>query len=103
MRVQSLASLSGLRIWHFCELCVGHRCGSDPALLWLWCWPAAVAPIRPLAWEPPYATDAALKKQKNPNQNKQKTVTKKPKTNKTNLNHFALHLKLTQHCNLAML
>ena len=28
----------------------------DPALLWLWCRPAAVAPIRPLAWEPPYAT-----------------------------------------------
>ena len=24
----------------------------DPALLWLWCRPAAVAPIRPLAWEP---------------------------------------------------
>ena len=25
--------------------------------------PAAVAPIRPLAWEPPYATGAALKRQ----------------------------------------
>ena len=33
----------------------------DPALLWLWCWLAAVAPIQPLAWEPPYATCAALK------------------------------------------
>ena len=22
-------------------------------LLWLWCRPAAAAPIRPLAWEPP--------------------------------------------------
>ena len=29
--------------------------------LWLWCRPAAVAPIGPLAWEPPYAADAALK------------------------------------------
>ena len=48
MRVQSLASLSGLRIWHCiaanCGLC--HRCGSDLAPLWLWCWPAAPAPVR---------------------------------------------------------
>ena len=28
----------------------------DSALLWLWCRPAAVAPIQPLAWEPPYAS-----------------------------------------------
>ena len=41
---------------------VGHRHGLDPALLWLW--PAATAPIRPLAWEPPYATSAALKSKK---------------------------------------
>ena len=40
---------------------VGHRCGLDPALLWLWHRPAAVALIRPLAWEPPYAASAALK------------------------------------------
>ena len=33
----------------------------DPELLWLWCRLAAVAPIRPLAWEPPYAAAAALK------------------------------------------
>ena len=36
----------------------------DLALLWLWCRPAAVAPVRPLAWEPPYAASAALKRQK---------------------------------------
>ena len=36
----------------------------DPALLWLWCRRAAIAPIRPLAWEPPYAAGVALKKQK---------------------------------------
>ena len=41
---------------------VGCRCGLDPALLWLWCRPAAVARILPLAWEPPYAADAALKR-----------------------------------------
>ena len=33
----------------------------DLALLWLWCRLAAVALIRPLTWEPPYATAAALK------------------------------------------
>ena len=40
---------------------IGRRCGSDPSLLWLWGRPAAVAPIRPLAWELPCAT---LKKKK---------------------------------------
>ena len=43
---------------------IGHRHGSDPALLWLWHRPAAVVPIQPLAWEPPYAAGAALKRQK---------------------------------------
>ena len=38
---------------------VGRRRGSDPALPWLWCRPAATTLIRPLAWEPPYATGAA--------------------------------------------
>ena len=41
---------------------VGFRRGSDPMLLWLWCTPAATAPTRPLAWEPPYAAVAALKR-----------------------------------------
>ena len=31
----------------------------DPVLLWLWCRPAAAAPIRPLVWELPYAVGAA--------------------------------------------
>ena len=39
---------------------VGCRSSSDPVLLWLWRKPVAIAPIRPLAWEPPYATNAAL-------------------------------------------
>ena len=38
---------------------VGCRRGSDPVLLSLWCRLAATAPIRPLAWEPPYAVGAA--------------------------------------------
>ena len=41
---------------------VGHRHILNPA--WLWLWPEATALIRPLAWEPPYAVDAALKKNK---------------------------------------
>ena len=31
---------------------------------WLWCRPAAVAPIQPLAWELPYAVGVALKRKK---------------------------------------
>ena len=45
LQVQSLALLSGLRI---------QRCHE------LWCRPVATAPVRPLAWEPPYAAGAAL-------------------------------------------
>ena len=60
--VRSLASLSGLRIQ--CCHGVGHRCGSDLALLWLLCRPAAIALIQPLAWEIPYAMSAALKSKK---------------------------------------
>ena len=43
---------------------VGHRRGSDPALLWLWRRLAATAPIRLLAWAPPYAAGAAQEKSK---------------------------------------
>ena len=44
---------------------VGQRCGSDPTFLWLWCRPAAVVLLQPLAWEPPYAMGVAQKRQKN--------------------------------------
>ena len=57
------------RIWCCCG------CGVDVAQI-LWCSLAATAPIRPLAWEPPYAAGMALKKNK-----RQKTKTK-TKTNK---------------------
>ena len=43
---------------------VGCKRDSDLAWLWLWRRPAAVVLIRPLAWEPPYATGAALKSKK---------------------------------------
>ena len=64
LQVQSLASLSGLRI-HVAMSCgVGRRRSSDPVLLWLWYRLAAVAPIRPIAWEPPYVAGTALQKEK---------------------------------------
>ena len=43
---------------------VGHRCGLDPMLLWLWRRLEAAAPIQTLAWEPPYATRVVLKRPK---------------------------------------
>ena len=65
MRVQSPASLSGLRIWHCCELwhrsqtciyLIPHCCG--------WRRLAAEALIQPLAWKLPYAVGVAPKRQK---------------------------------------
>ena len=67
---------------------VGRRLGLDPALLWLWCKLAATGPIRPLAWEPPYAARVALemaKRQKKTKQNK--TKQKNPKPSKVLFTH----------------
>ena len=41
---------------------VGRSRGLDPKLLWLWHSLAAIAPIRPLAWEPSYGTGVTLKR-----------------------------------------
>ena len=57
--VQSLASLSGLRIQHCCERWCRLQMQLRPALLWLQYRPAAAALMRPLAWEPPYTPGAA--------------------------------------------
>ena len=43
-------------------------------MLWLWRRPAATAPIRLLAWEPPYVTGVALKKDKKKKKKKKKYV-----------------------------
>ena len=65
---------------------VGHRCGSDLALLWLWRRPVATTLIRPLAWEPPCVVGAALKGQKKKKKKKRKTskwikdLNKRPKS-----------------------
>ena len=53
---------------------VVHRHGSNLALLWPWHRLGATALIALLAWEPPYATGAALKRQK---KKKKKKKTKK--------------------------
>ena len=50
---------------------VGCGHGSDTTLLWLQRRLEAVAPIQPLAWEPPYAASTALK-------TKNKQTNKKP-------------------------
>ena len=60
LSVRSLASLSGLRIWR----CRGLWCRSQTQLGSRR--PAAVALIRPLAWEPPHAVGVALKRQNKP-------------------------------------
>ena len=51
---------------------VGHRHGSDLALLCLWHRLVATTLIRPLAWETPSAEGAALKGQKQTNKQKDK-------------------------------
>ena len=44
----------------------------DSALLWLWCRPAATAPIRLPAWEPTCAAGAAIEKSKKKKKKKKK-------------------------------
>ena len=75
LRVQSLALLSGLSCR---ELWCRSRCSLDLLLLWLWCRPVAVAVIRPLAWEPPYAMGTAQEMaKKRPKKKKKKKKTKR--------------------------
>ena len=61
---------------------VGCRRGSGPELLWLWSRPVATAPIRSLAWEPPYAMGSSPrkgKKTKKKKKRKKKKFIKKKK------------------------
>ena len=51
---------------------IGHRCGLDPELLWLWRRLAVTAPIGPLAWDSPYAAGVALEKTNKTKQKKDK-------------------------------
>ena len=51
---------------------VGHRRGLDPALLWVGSRLAALALIRPVAWELPNASDVALKRKRKKKKKKKK-------------------------------
>ena len=64
MRVQSLASLSGLRIPRRRELWCGSQTWLGSRVAVVLGRLVATARIGPLAWEPPYAVGAALKSQK---------------------------------------
>jgi len=78
---------------------VARRHGSDLALLWLWGRLAAVALIRPLAWEPPYAMGVALKRQKD---QKKLKIKKKFATSNIKTGYmpkFILSLFLLYFCN----
>ena len=57
---------------------VGRRRGSDPKLLWLWSRLVATAPVRPLAWEPAYAAEAAQEKTKKKKKKKKEASHKRP-------------------------
>ena len=64
---QWLTTLGAMRLWVrslalHTSCGVGHRCGLDLVLLWRR--PMDTTLIRLLAWEPPYAVGAALKKKK---------------------------------------
>jgi len=83
MWVLSLALLSGLSVQRCRELWCSCRRGSDPKLLWLWSRLVAIAPIRPLAWEPPYAEGTAQEMAKR--QQQQKKTPKTPKQTNTKL------------------
>ena len=70
---------------------VGCRRGSDPALLWLWCRLAAIALIRPLAWELQYAVGAALEMAKRQ---------EKKKKNDQRMNLCTKKERMLAHCGL---
>ena len=58
-QVWSLASLSGLRIWHYCGCGISYGIGQQ---------------LQHLAWEPPYATGTALKRGKKKKRERERTL-----------------------------
>ena len=62
MWIQSLASLSGLRIWHYCKLQFKSQMWLRSGVALAVAWAIATAPIQPLAWEFPYAADVAIRR-----------------------------------------
>ena len=64
LQVQSLALLSGLRIWPCHELWYRSKTQLRPCVAVAVAVAGTVAPIRLLAWETPSAASAALKRKK---------------------------------------
>ena len=62
---------------------VGHRHGSDPALLWLWHRPAVATLIQPQAWELSYVLGSPHLKKK-----KKKKKGKNPPSGSINISEF---------------
>ena len=58
---------------------VGHRCGSDLTLLWLWPRPVATPLIWPLVWESLYAMGVALKRPQKKKERKKERKKRKGK------------------------
>ena len=66
------ALLGGFRIQHCCELWCRLQMQLESGIAVAVCRLAAVAPNRPLAWEPPYAAGAVLKSKKKKKKKKKK-------------------------------
>ena len=58
--------------------------------LWLSCRPAATAPKRPLAWEPPYAASAALKRKKKKKRERERESERERERKTKNYHHIAI-------------
>ena len=69
---------------------VGCRHSSDPAFLWLWHRQVATAPIRPPAWEPPYAVGAAQEIAKRQKKKKKKERERERKEGRKDNNSIAI-------------
>ena len=74
---------------------VACRCSSDPVLLWLWL--AAIALIRPLAWESPYAMGVALKRPKKKKKKKKKKF-QRVERGQLKVTQCQDHMRLRGHC-----
>ena len=75
---------------------VGCRHGSDPELLWLWRRLVATTLIRPLAWDSPYAAEAALEKAEKKRKKKKKK--QKRKITRGRKGQGLIHVKLVWVC-----
>ena len=99
-QVRPLASLTGLRVWHCRELWYRSQTRLQPSIaVAVGCWSAATGLIRPLAWEPPYATGMALKKKAKKNKKqKKKKCPLQDKRKKDNAGEGCPELSLVFRC-----